>query len=66
MECGSLLPLLALLLAGALGAGSELPVQKAGASSRTHYEGVPLVVLGLVPAKWNENLNQGGAPHDVG
>ena len=35
MECGSLLPLSARLLAGALGAGSKLPAQKAGASSRT-------------------------------
>ena len=35
MECGSLLPLSACLLAGALGAGSKPPAQKAGASSRT-------------------------------
>jgi len=35
MECGSLLPLSARLVAGALGAGSNLPAQKAGASSRT-------------------------------
>ena len=37
MECGSLLPLSARLLAGALWAGSKLPAQKAGASSRTPY-----------------------------
>ena len=33
LECGSLLPLSARLLAGALGAGSKLPAEKAGASS---------------------------------
>ena len=37
LECGSLLPLSARLLAGALSAGSKLPAQKAGASSRTPY-----------------------------
>ena len=37
LECGSLLPLSASLLAGALWAGSKLPAQKAGASSRTPY-----------------------------
>ena len=37
LECGSLLPLSARLLAGALWAGSKLPAQKAGASSRTPY-----------------------------
>ena len=37
MECGSSLPLSARLLAGALWAGSKLPAQKAGASSRTPY-----------------------------
>ena len=35
LECGSLLPLSARLLGGALGAGSKLPAEKAGASSRT-------------------------------
>jgi hypothetical protein len=35
MECGSSLPHSARLLAGALWAGSKLPSQKAGASSRT-------------------------------
>ncbi|MGO8791431.1 MAG: hypothetical protein ACLQVL_29135 [Terriglobia bacterium] len=35
LECGSLLPLSARLLAGALWAGSKLPARKAGASSRT-------------------------------
>ena len=35
LECGSLLPLSARLLAGALWAGSKLSAQKAGASSRT-------------------------------
>jgi hypothetical protein len=47
MECGSSLPLSARLLAGALWAGSKLPAQKAGASSRTPYRHdfhVPLVV----------------------
>ncbi len=37
MECGSSLPLSARLLTGALWAGSKLPAQKAGASSRTPY-----------------------------
>ncbi|MGO8788265.1 MAG: hypothetical protein ACLQVL_12905 [Terriglobia bacterium] len=37
LECGSLLPLSARLLAGALWAGTKLPAQKAGASSRTPY-----------------------------
>jgi hypothetical protein len=37
VECGSLLPLWARLLAGAPGTGSELPARKAGASSRTPY-----------------------------
>ena len=37
LECGSLLPLSARLLAGALWAGSKQPAQKAGASSRTPY-----------------------------
>ena len=37
LECGSLLPLSARLLAGALWAGGKLPAQKAGASSRTPY-----------------------------
>ncbi|MGO8786687.1 MAG: hypothetical protein ACLQVL_04795 [Terriglobia bacterium] len=37
LECGSSLPLSARLLAGALSAGSKLPAQKAGASSRTPY-----------------------------
>ena len=37
LECGSLLPLSARLLAGALWAGSKLPAEKAGASSRTPY-----------------------------
>ena len=37
LECGSLLPLSARLLAGALEAGSKLPAQKAGASSRTPF-----------------------------
>ena len=37
LECGSLLPLSARLLAGALSAGSKLPAEKAGASSRTPY-----------------------------
>ena len=48
LECGSLLPLSARLLAGALGAGSKLPAEKAGASSRTPYRRDFDVALGWV------------------
>jgi hypothetical protein len=50
LECGSLLPLSACLLAGAPVAGSKLPVPQAGASSRTpdgcDFDGTLALYLG--------------------